>query len=163
MLNNIVFCDIDGTIVPTCFNSNQPINREELNKIKERVERLTLSRKILLTLQLITKNADLVFLTGRPKAWKDLTHKLLNPMTKKYKIYFHNVEEKWTTKGYYDFKLKIINNLAKNYDIIYVIDDTVDLLKYIKKYFKCDNKLLFLINGVFNPLIKDIVIKNRLM
>lgn len=164
MIDCIIFCDIDGTIIPNYFNSKEVMSKEQLESIKRKVEEVKLSENIISLLQQIIKSADLVFLTGRPVGWKDLTYKLLSPIDKdRYKIYFPIIKRKWTIEIYYKFKLIIINNLAKHYDIIYVIDDMIDLLIYIKKHFKWDNKYLFLINGVFNPTIKNIVIKNRLM
>ncbi len=164
MINSIVFCDIDGTIVPTCFKPNREMDNIELENIRRRIELLTLSKEIISLLHMIIKNTKLVFLTGRPKEWEDATYNLLKPINKKkYNIYFLNIEGKWSMEKYYKFKLDIIHKISEKYDIIYVIDDIIDLLKYIKKYFNLENKFLFLINGVYDSMIRNMVIKSRLM
>jgi hypothetical protein len=165
MLRSIVFCDIDGTLVPNHFSGLKQLTKTELRVIRKKIEMLTLSKKVLETLRLMVKNADLVFVTGRPIEWKETTYKLLQPINKNklYRVYFLNIEGSWTKRKYYDFKLSLVNDLSEKYDIIYVIDDIVNMLKYIKKYFKWEDKSLFLINGVFNSVIENIVINNRLM
>ena len=165
MVNSIIFCDIDGTIVPTYFDSDQSISKEELDNIKRKTEREVLSKNIISILNIMIKNTKLVFLTGRPKEWEVITHKLLKPINRgKYDIHFLSIEGQWNREKYYKFKLDMINKLSIKYDIIYVIDDNINLLKYIKKYFNIKNRLfLFLINGVYNSAIKDMVIENRLM
>ncbi len=164
MIHSIFFCDIDGTIVPTCFKSNQELDIVKLENIGKRLELLTLSKEIIHLLNTIIKNTKLVFLTGRPKVWEKVTYNLLKPINRKnYNIYFLNIKGKWSIEKYYKFKLDIIHKISEKYDIIYVIDDIIDLLKYIKKYFNLENKFLFLINGIYNSVIKNIVIKSRLM
>lgn len=143
----VVFCDIDGVICPQYFSSK--------NFNPDKARNIQLSENIVESIKFITKNSDLIFLTGRPDEWKDTTFKMLKPMSNHYRIYFHNFKGEWNKKKYFQFKLDKINELSKNYDLIVVIDDMLDLLKYIKQKFYINNKILLLMHAIYDKKIKN--------
>lgn len=151
----IVFvCDIDGTIIPQEFNSGDVKNYSKLVKtFKNQV----LSQKIIATLNQMKTYGELVFITGRGLDLKDTTHNLLKSFIKKSKIYFHDNKNNWTLEKYLDFKLEHIMKLSKIYDIIIILDDMLEVLKYIKNNFKDNKTSIMLMYTKYNKIEKDMI------
>ena len=145
---SIIFCDIDGTIVPQFFSKDNPHPKE--------VKSLKLSSKIIKILNMYSKMGYLMFITGRPIDWKDETNNMLSILDDKINIIYSNYGD-YTNEKYFNFKLEKIKKYSQKFDIVVIIDDNRDLLLFLKDNLKFDNfKAIVYIHARYNFNLKDI-------
>lgn len=164
MQSVIIFCDIDGTIIPQPEIPHMR-NNKELGKI-------SLSKDIISQIKFLMNRWAFIFVTGRTPSTRKVTIDMLKSFDKsKYNIYFYDFDNTFDISkysefefdiiAYYKFKLDIIKKYSKNYYHIVIIDDKIRLLNYIKKNLKTD-ALLFLIHGIYNETTKNMYVQELL-
>lgn len=149
----VTIFDIDGVIIENRFHIVEPTDENFYNVYKNQ----KIHYNILKIIEQTAKNSNIIFLTGRLIKYKDVTLNMLSPIKTNYKIYFHEVEYKnWTIESYHNYKIDKCNIIAKDYDIIIILDDRKNLLLDIKNNFKIKNKILVLIYAKFTQKINNI-------
>lgn len=148
-LLSIIFCDIDGTLIPQLFSKDNTHPKE--------IDSLKLSPKIVKTLNNFLKIGYLIFITGRTIEWKDITVNMLSVFNDKPNIIYSNYGD-YTDKKYFNFKLEKIKKYSQKFDVIIIIDDRIDLLKFLKKNFHFPNelKIIIYIHARYNLNLKYI-------
>lgn len=147
-LLSIIFCDIDGTLIPQLFSKDN-IHPKEVNLLK-------LSPRIVKTLNIFLKMGYLIFITGRTIEWKDITSNMLNVLNDKANIIYSNYGN-YTDEKYFNFKLKKIEKYSQRFDIIFIVDDRKDLLLFLKKNLHfTEFKTIAYIHARYNLNLKDI-------
>lgn len=148
-LLNIIFCDIDGTLIPQLF-SKDGVHPKEVDSLK-------LSPKIIKTLNGFLKIGYLIFITGRTIEWKGITSNMLNVLNDKANVIYSNYGD-YTDEKYFNFKLEKIKKYSQRFDIIFIIDDRKDLLLFIKEnlHFPNELKTIIYIHARYNLNMKNI-------
>ncbi|KKN12420.1 hypothetical protein LCGC14_1016750 [marine sediment metagenome] len=147
-LLNIIFCDIDGTLIPQLF-SDENINPKEIHLLK-------LSPKVIDTLNTFLKIGYLIFITGRTVEWKETTDNMLKVINGKANIIYSNYGS-YTKERYFKYKLEKIIKYSKKFDIIIIVDDQKELLLFLRKHLQfTELKTIMFIHARYNLNLKNI-------
>ncbi len=139
-MKKVIISDIDGTIIPDKYNPVYNRPTKSINLSKKMVSYFN---------TMIKMKADIVFLTGRPPQYENITKNLLKPINK-YKIFFHSFNNKeWSEELYNKFKLNHIIEISKEYDIIVILEDRYNVLKYITNNKQKINKIVLMLHVVY--------------
>ena len=145
---SIIFCDIDGTLIPQLFSKDNPHC--------DGVKSLKLSSKIVKFLNDLLKMGYLIFLTGRTIEWKDITSNMMSVLNGKANIIYSNYGD-YTDEKYFNFKLEKIKKYSQKFDVVIIIDDRKDILSFLKNNLHFDDfKVTTYIHARYNLNLKAI-------
>jgi len=141
----IIFCDIDGTIIPQYFSKEQP-NPPDMDKI-------SLSEQVKITLNKLYDVGYFLFITGRGYEWKKTTEDMLSVLNNKTNVIYSNYGD-YTDEKYYKFKLEKIALYSKLFEMVMIMDDNLELLRFIQQEYKNHQKIIILFHTYFNKTLK---------